>query len=48
MKRYRIKIRPVLLALAIAINIAFGIYNIYTPVVQGDAKNTSIQKLSSP
>ena len=38
MKKYRIKIRPLLLALIVCINIGFGIYNIFTPVVQGDAE----------
>lgn len=37
MRRYKIKIKPLLLALVVCMNIGFGIYNIYTPVVQGDA-----------
>lgn len=36
-KRYKIKAKPLLLTLVVIINMGFGIYNIYKPVVQGDA-----------
>jgi hypothetical protein len=37
-KRYRIKIKPVFLGLLVCINLGYGIYNVFTPVVQGDAE----------
>ncbi len=37
MKRYKVKVKPFLLVLVVIVNISLGIYNIYKPVVQGDA-----------